>query len=391
MIRNRRQLTARAGLALLAGALLAAGCGSDDSSSTSATTDAGAAATTAAGSATSSAGGAEGFSIDGDLVIDQETYDAAKEEGTLTVYTVSTEEFAIAIGERFTEDTGIEVEVFRAPGSELTQRILAETGGGVNNFDVVALTSPGDMGTLKDEGLLAPYSMEWLEEGLVVQGDIADDRSWYPLYGYLYLIAVNRGLVGEDVEITSWQDIVVPEFKGRLGITPAGVGGTGLAQAAFQRDVLGADYWSKLGAVEPVIFSTTATVAQALASGELSVAVVAESAMALPMVQGAPVELIYPEEGVIGGVTYQAVAAEANNPNAARVYQAWSLSKAGQDAMAVAAGTRGIREGTVPPEVEGTPLKDASEFEIHWADLEKLAAERDALVSGWNAAVGYTG
>ncbi|MEZ5266959.1 MAG: hypothetical protein R2755_35355, partial [Acidimicrobiales bacterium] len=99
----------------------------------------------------------------------------------------------------------------------------------------------------------------------------------------------------------------------------------------------------------------------------------------------------YPEEGVIGGVTYQAVAAEANNPNAARVYQAWSLSKAGQDAMAVAAGTRGIREGTVPPEVEGTPLKDASEFEIHWADLEKLAAERDALVSGWNAAVGYTG
>ncbi|MEZ5265358.1 MAG: hypothetical protein R2755_27080 [Acidimicrobiales bacterium] len=125
MIRNRRQLTARAGLALLAGALLAAGCGSDDSSSTSATTDAGAAATTAAGSATSPAGGAEGFSIDGDLVIDQETYDAAKEEGTLTVYTVSTEEFAIAIGERFTEDTGIEVEVFRAPGSELTQRILA--------------------------------------------------------------------------------------------------------------------------------------------------------------------------------------------------------------------------------------------------------------------------
>ncbi|MEZ5265357.1 MAG: hypothetical protein R2755_27075 [Acidimicrobiales bacterium] len=52
-----------------------------------------------------------------------------------------------------------------------------------------------------------------------------------------------------------------------MGITPAGVGGTGLAQAVLQRDVLGADHWSKLGAVEPVIFSTTATVAQALASG----------------------------------------------------------------------------------------------------------------------------
>jgi iron(III) transport system substrate-binding protein len=366
-------------------ALLAAACGGDDGDATS-TTAAGGEQTAASGAA----GGSEGFTIDGELIIDQATYDKAQEEGQLTVYTVSTEEAAIAIGEAFTEDTGIEVEVFRAPGSELTQRVLAETGGGVHNFDVVALTSPGDMDTLHSEQLLEPYPMDWLEEGLLVSEEIAADDAYYPLYAYLYLIAVNRGILGDDVEFKSWQDIVKPEYKGKLGITPAGVGGTGLAQAWFQRDILGEDYWSKLGAVDPVIFSTTATVAQSLAGGEISVAIVAESAIALPMVQGAPVELVYPEEGVIGGVSYQAVAKNATHPNAARLYQAWSLSSAGQNDMAVAAGVRPIREGTVAPEVEGTSLRPQEEFTTHWADLKALAADRDTLVAAWNSAVGYT-
>lgn len=375
---------------LIAGVLAVAACGGDADTDETGTTaaDDGVTADTGGdaeedasaddGEDGSPDAGGDGFAIDGEFIIDQETFDAGLAEGTLSIYTVSTEEAALAIAEQFTADTGIETQVFRAPGSELTQRILAESDGGVHAFDIVALTSP------------APYDMPWLHEGLLVPDEIADDHAYYPLYAYLFLIAANTGVLGDDLEITTWEQIVDPQYRGKLGITPAGVGGTGLAQAAFQRDVLGEEYWTKLGEVDPVIFSTTATVAQSLAAGEISIGVVAESAIALPISEGAPVALFYPQEGVIGGVTYQAVSSNASSPNAAKVYQAWSLALRGQNVMATRAGTRGIRENVAQPEVGGMLLRSQDEFDIWWADLPALGAERDTLVPGWNAAVGYT-
>lgn len=394
----------RLGAGLAACALLAAACGDSDEGATPATegsTDTTAAAgggtdTTAAageGADTTAAGGAaagEGFAVEGEVIIDQETFDAAVEEGQVVVYTTNTDQGATALAEAFEEDTGIAVEYFRGPGSEMTQRILAETGGGVNAFDIVVLTSPGDMGALQDEGLLASYEMPQVEEFIVAPEEIDADRQYYPLLAWLYIIAVNRGAVGDDVVVETWEDVLQPEFQGTLGITPAGVGGTGVAQAAFQREVLGEDYWTALGEVDPVIFSTTATVAEALTRGEITAGILAESVIAPAIAQGAPVELVYPEEGVIGGVSYQAVAEEAPHPNAARVYQAWSLAKRGQDVVALDAGARPVRTDAADANFPGADLPGQSEINIWWSNLQERMADREELVSAWNQAVGYT-
>jgi iron(III) transport system substrate-binding protein len=391
----------------IAGSLVLVACGGDDTTddagddttaavdqepaSTAAGGDAPAATepTTATGTDTAPAGG-EGLVIDGELIADQALLDAAQDQGALRLYTTGTEEGAVAINEGFTEDTGIDVELFRAPGSELTQRILAEADGGVHNFDVVGLTSPSDMLTLKDEGLLAAYEPATVDEHLIVPEEVDPDRTFYPVYAWLYVIGVNRGVVDESVLVETWDDIVQPEFTGLLGITPAGVGGTGIAQAAFQQEVLGEEYWTKLAAVEPVIFSTTSTVAESLTRGEISVAVAAESVMAPAIASGAPIELVYPEVGVIGGVSYQAVSANAENAAAAQLFQNWSLSKRGQDVIATEGGARPIRDDAHDAEIEGAELPPQADLNIWWSELPSRLETKDELIASWNAAVGYT-
>lgn len=331
-----------------------------------------------------------GLVIDGEVIADQDLYEAAQEEGSLRLYTTGTEEGQTAINDAFTEDTGIEVELFRGPGSELTQRIVAEADGGVHNFDVVGMTSPADMNTLRDEDLLAAYTPPTVNEHLIVPEEIDPDGFYFPLYAWVYLIAVNRGVVDEDVVVETWDDIVDPQFTGLLGITPAGVGGTGLAQASFQREVLGEEYWTKLGDVEPVIFSTTSTVAESVARGEISVAVLAESVIAPSIADGAPIELVYPDEGVIGGVSYQAVSANAENEAAAHLFQNWSLSKRGQDVVATRSGTRPIRDDAADVELEGVDLPPSSEINIWWSELPGRLETKDELIAAWNEAVGYT-
>jgi len=385
---NRGLSRVAAGLAVAAFAISA--CGDDDDAGSPATdTDGSTVAGVSEESAPEPSG--EGLVLDGEVVADQALLDAARAEGVVRLYTTGTEEGTTAINEAFTADTGIEVEFFRAPGAELTQRILAEADGGVHNFDVVTLTSPFDMLTLKDEGLLAGYEPLTVNDHLIVPDEVDPDKTFYPLYAWLYVIGVNRGVIGDDVVIESWDDIVAPAFKGQLGITPAGVGGTGLAQAAFQKEVLGGtDYWEKLRAVEPVIFSTTATVAESLARGEISVAIAAESAMAPSIAAGAPIELVYPDDGVIGGVSYQGVSSRAEHEAAAQLFQNWSLSKRGQTAVATAAGARPIRDDAGDAAVEGVDLPAQRDITIWWSNLPGQADTKDALVAEWNAAVGYT-
>ena len=334
--------------------------------------------------------GGEGLTLEDELVCDQALFEAARTEGTMTIYTTTTQEPANAIADAFTEDTGIEVEVFRAPGSELLQRALAEADGGVHAFDVFANTAPDNMDVLVNEGLLTPHEVEADPERILVPEEIDPEYYYYPLYAWLYVPAYNSGVVDDENAIETWEDVLSPAYHGSLGITPAGVGGTGVAQAAFQKEVLGEDFWARLGQADPVMFSTTATVGESLARGELKAAILAESVAARYVADGAPVEMVYPEQGIIGGVSYQGVATNAPHPNAAQCYQNWTLSKRGQDVIATRAASRPIRDDAADAQMEGADLPPQDEINIWWSNLRERMATRDQLVAAWNEAVGYT-
>ena len=100
---------------------------------------------------------------------------------------------------------------------------------------------------------------------------------------------------------------------------------------------------------------------------------------------GGPIELVYPDQGVIGIVGYQAVAEKAAHPAAAQLYHNWLLSKRGQQQQASASHTRSSRDDVDDPGME--PAR--SSIKVWMSNLAARVGTTDQLVADWNTAVGY--
>lgn len=329
--------------------------------------------------------GSDGLVVDGEKIADQKLYADAQKEGTLSLYTIMPEAQAITIGKEFTADTGIEVKVTSAPGTELATRIKTEIGANNLAGDVFTTSAPADMVGWKDADYLAPFEVPGFEEAANNPAAIDPELNYYPYNVYVYLPALNTEIVENPDSVKDWEDIIDPEFTGKVGITPAGVGGSGIAQAAFQTEVLGEDWLKKLAAVEPVVFNASSEVAQNLAQGNVSTAIIYEPTAFQFIADGAPIKLLYPEEGVLAGDTYQAVAKDAPHPNAARLWQLWSLSKSGQSVL-TSTGTRSERTDAAPLEFPG--VDDIETDPVIWpANLTARFDTQAALVEHWNQVV----
>src|SRR5690606_32795852 len=100
---------------------------------------------------------------------------------------------------------------------------------------------------------------------------------------------------------------------------------------------------------------------------------------------GAPIVLLYPEEGVLAGETYQAVAAAAPHPSAARLWQLRSLAKHGQTVL-TSAGTRSVRKDAGPLQCPG--VEDIVTDPLIWpANLTARFDTQADLVAHWNEVV----
>ena len=73
--------------------------------------------------------------------LDRKLLEAAKQEGTLVIYSSVNEEEALPIWKAFEQETGIKVEYVRGSDSQMIGRILIENRGGKPAWDLVMVTS----------------------------------------------------------------------------------------------------------------------------------------------------------------------------------------------------------------------------------------------------------
>lgn len=323
--------------------------------------------------------------IDGETIASAELMKAAREEGVVSIYSSVPEQQAEQIKEQFTKDTGIRAELFRAPGSALGQRIFSEAAAGRLGADVVVLSDAADAVKMKREQLLIPYEIEGVEPHIVDKTSIDKDYYFYPFHLYLFVPAINTSKVQNPDSIKGFTDLVDPQFKDKFGTTAAGIGGSGIAIAAFELEVLPPDFLPKMAANKPVIFEGSAQTALALAQGKIHAGLVFEPGALTYVAQGAPIKLLYPEDtGVIGAVTYQGITKDAPHPNAAQVYHRWALSKHGQSVL-TATGARSVRDDAAPPRFPGVEVPQ--NVKVWSADLLNRLDTQDEIVARWNQIV----
>ncbi len=270
--------------------------------------------------------------------------EAAKREGTVTVYSTAGTDARKEVEAGMREKFGISVEFVAGRGAEVAQRAVFENRAGINLADAFVVGSTVIIGSLKPGKILAP-----IETALVLP-EVKDPKAWIgqklPFAekdrigmnisaSFDTYVSVNTDLV-KEVEITSYYDLLNPKYKGKIGMFDPVVSGSGQAAMGHIAYVLGDEAGKKfirdLAKQEPVISGNYRQLAEWLARGKYPVAVgsrVEENTEFRKL--GAPIGLARPKEGgkvgSAGGSL--AIPEKPAHPNAMVVFVNWILGKDG--------------------------------------------------------------
>jgi putative spermidine/putrescine transport system substrate-binding protein len=305
----------------LSGALLAAGCGSSGSSSSG--TSASAKWTTA-----------DSAAADGGM---DALVKAAKAEGHLNVITLP-DNWANygAIMKDFSKKYGIKITDENPDGSSQDEvNAMQQLKGQSRDPDVL------DMGTAfaieaDQKGLLAPYKVATYND--IPSASKASDASWYADYGGYVAIGYNPAKV--KVAPTSFKDLLKPIYKNQVGIngnpTEAGAAFAAVYAAAlanggsFSNIAPGIAYYKKLH--QEGNFVTVTAGPTTVESGATPIVIWWDYLLASevsPVVRG--FKIVIPTDGHYAAYYDQAINKEAPDPAAARLWEEYLYSTAGQN------------------------------------------------------------
>ena len=112
----------------------------------------------------------------------------------------------------FEKKTGISAEYWRASGASVLERALSESRAGKPAFDLV-LNNAGPMEILLKEGLLAKYDSPLAKN--------FPREEVHPQLGPSYRTSIvgivyNKSIISPDKAPKSLEDLLKPEFKGKL-------------------------------------------------------------------------------------------------------------------------------------------------------------------------------
>lgn len=327
--------------------------------------------------------------IDGIEIADAETWAAAQEEGKLVLYTALAEDRENAMVDVFREQTGLQVDVVRLAGGQLYERILTEHGAGQLGADVIRQTDYSLALGEYEAGVFDPYcppTIDELDESLR-----QDDCSFYASQTPIYAIGYNTAIISEDEAPRGWADLLDPKWKGKLGVGNIGIGGSSWARDLFLRQTFGVEYWEELAALEPRIMDGAAGVTEEMARGEVHLGMVLPGNQNLTALEGAPLALVIPNDGVPSYGQWFGLATGAKNPNAARVFINWQMSMPGQKAVAEFAGDYPVLPGAPGPLFAGEPLPSADEIELIQMETHPdFISKREQYTAEWYEMFGYT-
>jgi iron(III) transport system substrate-binding protein len=142
--------------------------------------------------------------------------DGAKKEGFVTLYSSAVVADTNAIIEAFQKKYGVQVRLWRGSSDDILRRAVAEARGGRYDADV-AETAGTAMEGLQRERLLAevvsPVFGELMPQAFVPRrGWIADRLS-------VFTAAYNTNVVKQADVPKSYEDLVDPKWKGKLGVS----------------------------------------------------------------------------------------------------------------------------------------------------------------------------
>ncbi len=306
---------------------------------------------------------------------------AARKEGRLVMYTASFTEPEQEMAEFFNKRFPfVRVELVRSSGGQLITRVRTEAAAGKLVADIVDHSDRALMRSIDD--LFADYAPPNADDYLA---DARISPKFWPRITPTWCIAYNTETT--KVAPKSWMDLTKPDAypPGAIGQVIAPSGGTTWTRIMFERQKVDPAYWSKQAATKPALYPSSAPGSDAVVRGEVNVMPLVVNAIYSKRRDGAPVELVFPTEGIPLVPYASGIPKTASNPNAARLYLDFCLSPEGQAFTMTQQGNLTSLK-TPPGEIKGFDPKTTMVWLPNNQEFDKL---RNAWVEEWNKTYGY--
>jgi iron(III) transport system substrate-binding protein len=145
----------------------------------------------------------------------QRLAEGAKKEGTLMIYSSMTVDDMTVLTAAFEKKYGIKAQAWRASSENLVRRGVAEARAGRNEADIFETNTP-EMESLHREQVLQEVKSPHLAD-LIPQA-IPPHREWIGTRLNIFVSAYNTKLVKKEDLPKSYEDLLNPKWKGKLGI-----------------------------------------------------------------------------------------------------------------------------------------------------------------------------
>jgi iron(III) transport system substrate-binding protein len=251
--------------------------------------------------------------------------------GKITLYTSVPQNICDRLQSDFkTRFPGATLAVFRAGSSEVEAKLAAERQAGSIQADLVWVAEPSTYEDFKKQGLLMKFTPA---EAKALPAEMKDTDGFY--YAGRLINMVVAFNIKANPKPASWKDLLKPAYKGKIGFpTPAS---SGAAEAAVRTLAdtagFGWDYFKQFRANGGKQIKNNSVVQEQLSTGELLAGALLDFMMRDAKAKGSPVDYAWPSEGAVFIPSPIAVLQAAKNPEAAKAFVNYLISKAGQESM----------------------------------------------------------
>lgn len=195
----------------------------------------------------------------------------SEEEGSsLVIYSGRTQEYIASVFADFTKETGIQLDVRYGDSAALAAQILEE--GENSPADLFISQDAGALGAVSGAGLMGQLDSSILER--VGEYFRAPAGDWVAMTGRARILAYAPDRVTNLP--TSVDDLVKPEWKGRLGIAPTNASFQAFVTAMIQlRGEASTEEWLRgIVANSPKFFEKNSLIVEAIDSGDIDAGLV---------------------------------------------------------------------------------------------------------------------
>ena len=309
------------------------------------------------------------------------------DSGEITVYTALEDEQVSDYLAKFNETyPDITVNVVRESTGIITAKLIAEKDN--PQADLVWGTAASSMMVLDDMGALEPYEPEGCDRILPQFKSDKEVPTWVGIDAWETAFVVNteelKKLGMEPEEIKSYEDLLDPRLKGQIVMSNPNSSGTGfltvsaILQLKGKDSEAGWDYLDQLHENIAQYVHSGSKPAKMAASGECAVGISFGYAGISQRDKGAPVEVIFPEEGSGWDLEANALMKKEEINPAAYTFLGWAISDEAMDLYRVNYPIVTVENTGTYEGYDSNPLDQLIDNDFSWA-----AENRENILNEW--------